>query len=236
MLQLPSFINYGKLRASYGVVGNAPPVYEANIVYNITPLPTTNGSVNAGNASGSLYGNNAIRPERKYEFEFGLETRLLHNRVGVDFTYYNNRIKDQILKLDLPTSTGANKILTNVGELRGHGFEIGLNASVLKGALKWNAMLSSSFTTTKVYKLIKGVNKLVISDMEGSSIRVIAEQGEAIGNVYVYPRKIDSDGNFIINKDGLYVIDKTRYVKAGNLLPVATGGITLSRVTTCIFG
>ncbi|HEY8935562.1 MAG TPA: SusC/RagA family TonB-linked outer membrane protein [Cyclobacteriaceae bacterium] len=225
-LQMPSFLNYGKLRASYGVVGNAPPVYESNIIYSVTQLSTSKGVVNAGSTSGSLYGNNSIKPERKYEFEFGLETRMFHNRVGVDFTYYINHIKDQILKLDLPTSTGADKILTNVGELHGHGFELGLNASVLNAGVKWNTVVSSALATTKVYRLMKGVNQLVFNSMEGNAIRVIAEKGESIGNIYVYPRKTDSNGNFIINSDGLYTIDKTRYVKSGNLLPRVTGGIS----------
>jgi iron complex outermembrane receptor protein len=223
-LQMPSFLNYGKLRASYGVVGNAPPVYESNIIYNTTQISTTNGIISTGSSNGSLYGNSSIKPERKYEFEFGLETRMLHNRVGVDFTYYINHIKDQILKLDLPASTGADKILTNVGELRGHGFEAGVNVIVLKGAVKWNTILSSAFATTKVYRLMKGVNQLVFEDMEGSSIRVVAEKGESIGNIYVYPRKTDDNGNFIINSDGLYTMDKTRYIKSGNVLPRATGG------------
>jgi iron complex outermembrane recepter protein len=224
VIQLPTFFNYGKLRASYGVVGNAPPVYESNILYNVTQLQTINGSVTAGNPSGSLYGNKAIRPERKYEFEFGAETRMLNNRLGIDFTYYQNKIKDQILKLDLPTSTGSGKVLTNVGELRGHGFEVGLNTIVINRKFKWNANLNAAFMATKVYKLMKGVDQLVFRDMEGSSIRVVAEKDQSIGNIYVYPRKTDGYGNFIINSDGLYVMDKTRYVKAGNVLPVATGG------------
>jgi iron complex outermembrane recepter protein len=223
-IKMPAFINYGKLRASYGVVGNAPPVYESNILYNLTQLPTINGSVTTGNPSGSLYGNSAIKPERKYEFEFGIETRMLNNRLGIDFTYYQNKIKDQILKLDLPTSTGSGKVLTNVGELRGHGFEVGLNTTVINRKLKWNSNINAAFMATKVYTLMKGVDQLVFRDMEGSSIRVVAEKGQSIGNIYVYPRKTDSYGNFIINSDGLYVMDKTRYVKAGNILPVATGG------------
>ncbi len=228
--QLPSFFNYGKFRASYGVVGNAPTVYEANILYASTTLPTINGSVISGSSSGSLYGNNDIGPERKYEIELGLEARMLKNRLGVDFTYYNNRIKDQILKLDLPTSTGAGKVLTNVGELKGYGFEVGLNASILTGKLKWNAIANIAFSTTKVHELMSGVDQLVFRELEGGSIRVIAEKGQSIGNVYVYPRKTDSDGNFIINTDGLYIMDKTKYVKVGNLLPKATGGVSNSLI------
>lgn len=222
--ELPRFINYGKLRASYGVVGNAPPVYEANILYNTSTLPTLNGSVTSGSSNGNLYGNDGIRPERKYEGELGLEVRMANNRLGADFTYYSNRIKDQILKLDLPSSTGASKVLTNVGELQGHGIEIGLNGNVLTGPLKWNASLNAAFADTKVHELMPGVDQLIFREMEGSSIRVVAEKNESIGNIYVHPRKTDAQGNHIISSEGLYVFDKTKYVNVGNLLPKATGG------------
>jgi iron complex outermembrane receptor protein len=208
------------------VVGNSPPVYEANIQYDVKTLPTINGTVSSGSPVGSLFGNNTIRPERKYEVEFGVEIRMIQNRLGLDLTYYNNRVKDQILRLDVPATTGAGRILTNVGELRGHGYEAGLSATILRGKFKWNSGLNAAYSTTKVHDLMSGVDQLVFRDMEGSSIRVVAEKGEDIGNIYVYPRKTDSEGNYVINSDGLYIIDKSRYVKAGNILPKVTGGFS----------
>lgn len=225
MITLPSFFDFGKLRASYGVVGNSPPVYEANVRYDSREIPSVNGNVNAGSPNGALYGNHAIKPERKYEVELGLDLKMFRGKVGVDLTWYNNRIKDQILRLDLPTSTGARKILTNVGELRGHGYEAGISAALLRGPLSWKTSINAAYATTKVQELLPGVNQLVFRDLEGSSILVVAEKGEDIGNIYVYPRKKDENGNLIINQDGLYIIDKSRYVKAGNVLPKITGGI-----------
>ncbi len=223
-IRLPQFISYAKLRASYGIVGNAPPVYEANILYDLASLQTRNGSVVAATAQGNLYGNNSIKPENKYESEFGLETKLWGNKIGIDLTYYASRIKNQILKLDLPTSTGASKILTNIGELRNNGWEMGLNASLDSKLFGWSSVLNVAVNTSKVHSLGSGISKLVFRDLEGSSIQVVAEPGQSIGNIYVYPRKTNDAGEFIINDKGAYIIDKTRYVKAGNMLPKATGG------------
>jgi iron complex outermembrane recepter protein len=230
VISLPSFFDYGKLRAAYGVVGNSPPVYEANIRYDQKQIPTVNGNTNAGSPSGNLFGNNSIMPERKYELEIGMDLRMLKSRIGLDLTYYRNRVKDQILRLDLPSSTGAGKILTNVGELEGYGYEAGLNALLVNGTLKWNAAVNVAYSTTKVRELMPGVDQLVFREMEGNAIQVVAEKGQPIGNIYVYPRKTDESGNFVINGDGLYIIDKTRHVKAGNVLPKVTGGLATSFV------
>lgn len=222
--KLPSFLDYGKLRVSDGVVGNAPPAYESNVVYNLSNLQTSSGSTISATSNGSLYGNNAIRPERKHETEIGLEVRMFGSKLGIDLTYYVNRTYDQILKLDVPGSAGADRVLTNVGTLGGHGWELGINATPFSKKLIWNTGINVAFNTTKLFKLSPGVDQLVIRELEGSSIRVVAEKGQPIGNIYVYPRMTDAMGNLVISDKGLYEIDHSRYVKAGNLLPNFTGG------------
>ncbi|HKZ37550.1 MAG TPA: SusC/RagA family TonB-linked outer membrane protein [Chryseolinea sp.] len=222
--KMPAFLNYGKLRASYGVVGNAPPAYESNILYNLTNLQTTTGSVISAEANGSLFGNNSIRPERKHEMEFGLDARIFHNKIGVDFSYYRSRTFNQILKLDIPSSTGSDRLLANVGTLESHGWELGLNATPFAKGITWNTGVSAAMNTTTLQSLSSGVDRLILRDFEGNSIHVVAERGQPVGNIYVYPRMTDDAGNFIINDAGLYVIDHSKYVKAGNLLPKFTGG------------
>ncbi|MBA4053074.1 MAG: SusC/RagA family TonB-linked outer membrane protein [Marivirga sp.] len=222
--EMPAFINFGKVRASYGIVGNAPPPYEANILYNLNNLQTTSGTVISATTNGNLFGNNNIRPERKHEMEFALDTRMFHHKLGIDLTYYRSRTIDQILKLDLPGSTGSDRMLTNVGTLGGHGWELGLSTTPLAKPFLWNAGINVALNTTKLHSLLPGVDQLVFRDMEGGSIRVVAEKGQPIGNIYAYPRMTDSNGNHVINNDGLYVMDHSRYVKVGNMLPKFTGG------------
>src|SRR5437868_15382609 len=101
---------------------------------------------------------------------------MFHHKLGVDITYYQNTTYDQILKLDLPTSAGADRILTNVGTLGGYGWEVGINASPLSKKIIWNTGLNFAFNTTKLYDLSPGVDKLVLRELEGSSIRVVAEK------------------------------------------------------------
>jgi iron complex outermembrane recepter protein len=111
---LPAFISYGKVRASYGLVGNAPPAYASGVAYTQSILATVNGPVTSLSTQINA-GNNEIRPENKYEMEFGMETKLFGNRIGMDITYYNSRTIDQILQLTVPASSCAISKLLNAG-------------------------------------------------------------------------------------------------------------------------
>ncbi|WP_224996299.1 SusC/RagA family TonB-linked outer membrane protein [Cesiribacter sp. SM1] len=222
---LPSFFSFGKVRASYGIVGNAPPYYQANISYSQTPLQTVNGPVPSLSAKSS-YGNEDLRSENKYEMEFGLDARLFNNRLGFDLAYYNSRVEDQILELALPSTTGASSILSNIGEIRSEGWELALNATPVSRQVIWDTRLNFAINRSRVHSLYDGLDQIIFYDAEQSAVRVVAEVGEPLGNIYVFPRATDESGNYIIGENGLYVIDKTRYEKAGNILPKITGGIS----------
>lgn len=221
--QMPNFMNYGKIRASYGIVGNAPPLYVANTTYSQTILQTAYGAVPALRASSS-YGNDNIKPEQKFENEFGLETKFFKNKLGFDVTYYNSRIKDQILQTSIPTSTGASSVLANVGELRSFGWEASIYATPIKTRdFTWNTRINAAINRTKVEKLAKGIPQLVAYDADQSAIKIVADEGDYLGNIYTHVRATDSKGNFIISEDGLYTLTSD-YKKVGNVMPKLVGG------------
>lgn len=122
--RMPAWWNHGKLRLSYGVVGNAPETYAANIIYE-------QGSDNGftWNYVPSSWGNANIRPEKKYEYEIGFESKFLNNRLGFDVSYYNNRVKDQILSTPQPSTSGVKYVLMNVGEVANEGWDISVSAT-----------------------------------------------------------------------------------------------------------
>jgi iron complex outermembrane recepter protein len=225
-VELPAVLSYGKLRASYGVVGTSPPPYVANILYTPSTLPVTGGSVPSLTAQ-SAYGNNEIKPENKYESEFGLEVKLLENKIGFDIAYYNSRIVDQILPTTIPYSTGAASILSNIGELRSNGIEIAFNATpVSTGDLKWDTRFTFATSKTKAHKLANGSERLIMNKLDQDAVLIVADQGKTLGDIYVHPRLTDANGNYVIDADGYYTMDTdvNNYVKVGNILPKAIGG------------
>ncbi|GGI27503.1 SusC/RagA family TonB-linked outer membrane protein [Pedobacter mendelii] len=223
---LPEFLSYGKLRASYGVVANASLPYESNVSYGQNSLQTNNGSVPQLVLPGA-YGNENLQPEKKYEQEYGLETRFLNGRFGIDLSYYTNRIKNQILRLQISPSNGSGSQIVNVGEIGSKGWELSLNAKpVVSTNFNWQTTLNFSQNKTTVYSLAPGIPELIFYNAEDNAIRITAKPGEDLGNIYVYPTKTNAAGQKIVNDDGFYVIDKSQYVKAGNVTPSITGGLS----------
>ncbi|PWG80261.1 SusC/RagA family TonB-linked outer membrane protein [Pararcticibacter amylolyticus] len=223
--KLPDFMSYGKLRASYGIVGNAPPMYRANILYNQISLQSVNGSVPSLTLP-SKWGNNQLEPEKKYEMEFGLESKFMNDRIGVDLSVYNSRVKKVIMDLNTAPTIGATSQIVNAGEIRSSGIEIALNATPVSGKFRWDTRFNYAFNKSKVESLAPGIERLSFYDADQSAIRIFAEPGQEIGNIYVYPLKADASGTPVINSLGYYTIDKTQYKKAGNIMPKAVGGFS----------
>src|SRR5690606_39022696 len=212
-----------KVRASYAGVSNPPIPYEATIAYTQRVLAQSDNSVPELSAK-SEYGNESIKPERKYETEVGLETRYFQNKLGIDVTYYTNSIKDQILNLALPRSTGAVARLTNVGELSNKGIEIGVNATPYDdGNFRWVTRFNFSKNKTKVVKLAEGLEEIIGKDLDAGAALIKAEEGKELGNIYTHPILTDDQGNKVVGEDGLYVLS-SEYVKSGNIMPKGSGG------------
>ncbi|WP_207423120.1 SusC/RagA family TonB-linked outer membrane protein [Desertivirga brevis] len=225
--KLPKFISFGKLRASYGVVGNGPPMYEANVAYSQQSLQTANGSVPAQTISGT-YGNRTLEPEKKYEAEFGVESRFLNNRVGFDISYYDNQIKNQILSLTTSPTVGAPGQIVNIGKVGSKGLELSLFGTPVSGALKWNTRLNFSMNRTRLLDIDGESKQLKHREFEQGSILFASNVGSVLGDIMVHRKATDENGNYYINNNGFYVYDRSALVKVGNIMPKATGGLVNS--------
>ncbi len=97
---------------------------------NIDHLTFPLGGVNSYTLSNRL-GNENLKPELTREFEVGAELRMLDNRVGVDFSFYNKFTKDLIEVLPRDPSSGFSEMVSNLGDVRNKGFELSLNLTPL---------------------------------------------------------------------------------------------------------
>ncbi len=132
-------LSFGKLRAAYGETGKEPPVYGAITALSSTSTFGPGGYGDAlitklggqgGLVTGGTLGNNALRPERSREAEYGLDLGFLDQRADFSFTYYDKRTSDVILAA-LPVNasqTGAFQTVQNGAKLTNQGIEISFNA------------------------------------------------------------------------------------------------------------
>lgn len=226
--KLHSWLHAGRLRLSYGVVGNAPPAYAAALTYVQNTLPTVNGPV-ASQAVTPNIGNPAIRPENKYEWEAGLDLQWFKGRLGLDINWYRNRIPNQIVQLTVPASSGAFSQLINAGELRSEGWEIALQAVPYRNKQSsWQIQLNAARNRTYVSELGRNVNEVVYFTGEQQAVKIVALHGRDVGEILVYPQLRDASGQPIVGANGLYVIDKSKYERAGNIMPRWIGGLSQS--------
>lgn len=218
--RMPAWWNHGKLRLSYGVVGNAPETYAANIIYE-------QGSDNGftWNYVPYSWGNANIRPEKKYEYEIGFESKFLNNRLGFDVSYYNNRVKDQILSTPQPSTSGVKYVLMNVGEVANEGWDISVSATpVLTKNFRWDLTANYGIYRNKVVKLADGVPYLEISNIGGGGAKIQAVEGRPMGDIYVQVPQMNENGEYLVSDKGLYM-NQTELQRVGNINPDGVGGL-----------
>ena len=167
-----NWVNFLKLRADYGEVGNdsGSGLYGYMALYN----PTIN------DRKGAFY--NAQLPNEDLKWETGqswgvaLEGRLF-NKLNFNIEYFDKRNKDLIFDVYNPLSAGATSttvaesvITKNLGTISNHGIEISADMDVLK-TKDWKVNVGASFTMerNKITKLpeqnkggiIDGTKKIV---------------------------------------------------------------------------
>ena len=216
----PVWWDYGKIRASYGIVGNAPEVYKANVLYNQAAV----GSY-LYNTIGNSLGNLTLKPEKKHEFEIGFESKFFKNRLGFEISYYNNTVEDQILPISLAKTAGGSSIMLNVGELKNHGLEFAIYGTPIQ-TKDWQLDLRANiaFNKNKVTKLMDGLDNILHTSQDNAAY-LYSYVDEPMGDWYVYEWQRDDNGRLIVDDAGL-PLRNSELTKVGNAMPKGVGGFS----------
>ncbi len=181
--------DFGKIRVAYGSTGNDAdpysvydryvPAFSAHPGYpNFDDLTFPLNGTNSYMASNQL-GNPNLEPEITKEFEVGFETRMLDNRIGVEFSYYNRLTEGLIEQLDLDPSSGYTYIIGNLGDVRNSGIELSMDfVPVRTDDFRWDINWNYAKNTNKVEKL--DVSEIQISGF-GGGMGIYAVEGMAMG-------------------------------------------------------
>ncbi|WP_420386887.1 SusC/RagA family TonB-linked outer membrane protein [Roseivirga sp.] len=219
-LNLPDYINFLKLRASYAQVGNDTNPYQTAGVFNAqTPYqsePTFSEQSTIPNAN--------LLPEKTSSVEFGAEASLFNRRVNVDVTYYNALTSNQIISLPVSITSGYTERVVNGGEVRSKGLEAIIQVEWLRDAeLSWSSTFNFSKNVTTVESLPDEVDRLTLAysriyDNVNQTVFFQVEEGGRIGDMYGTGYLRNEEGRFIIGSNGLYIPDNT-LKKIGNYNP-----------------
>lgn len=125
LLKQSNWMPYGKVRLSWAQVGSDTDPYQLGLVY--TKSKYTYPSYTIGYINNSTMPNKNLKPTKTNSFEVGFEMKFLQNRIGLDFTYYTQNSKNQIMGMASSWTSGYNYRLINAGEIENKGIEIALN-------------------------------------------------------------------------------------------------------------
>ncbi len=218
---LPEFINYGKIRANYAVVGTEVSANELNPGYII---------------SGSSYGNlplmyppNTIvdpnvHPATSNAYEFGLDTKMFDNRLGFTITYFNEHRTNEIIRTEIPYSTGARYLMTNAGDVQRTGIEMEITGTPVKtDDFEWDIAFNFSNPYVKVLELASGQDSQLLARSSFGVVSVVNVPGQEYGQLQgTAIKKIDGQ-NVVDPTTGLYVQEQN--YNFGSVLPDFNGGI-----------
>ena len=223
LLNLPSWVDYGKFRVSYGEVGNAPALYKAPLSYS-----QSSASGYVYNQLGMSAGNDAIRPERTKEWELGLEGKFLNNRAGIEVSWYNKKIVDQILQTTVPASSGVTSMLMNIGILQNRGFEVAAYGTPIE-TRDWRFSISGNiaWNKNKVLQLAEGVDRLEHARWDNGAAYLYSYPGETMGDIYAYAPVTNENGEYVVDGDGFYKVT-SEPVKVGNAMADLVGGFAFT--------
>ncbi len=191
------FMDYFKLRASWGQVGNQN---IGNYMY-LAPMTFSNHYYNFGTALGSdadvwgavptRLGNDEITWETSEQFDLGFDARFLSQRLNVNFDFYIKTTKDWLVQPPVLATVGTGAPYINGGDVKNTGVELALSWNDRIGKdFSYHVNVNGAYNKNKVGNIpnedgiIHGASGSVLYDNSGEFYR--ASNGEPIGYFWGY--------------------------------------------------
>lgn len=168
-----SWLNYGKLRFSYGVNGNrdigrysALANLNSGKYLEVNPDGTTNLVT-------QLYVTQMANPDLKWEqtasYNVGLDFSMLNNVLSGSIDVYKGQTTNLLVLRSLPDVVGFANVQTNLGEIENKGLEINLNSTNIdRRNFRWNTSFNFSLNRNKIVHLYG--NMIPVTDADGHVI------------------------------------------------------------------
>ena len=165
---LTKVVSFLKLRASYGLVGNAN-LNGNRFMYTADPFAINNNGVSTRNGYGYIFGvnnttvwkgayelarhNADITWEHAYKQDYGFDINFLKDKLRGNFDYYyEHRTDIMMIDNNVPTIIGFKMPYTNDGEVNSWGWE---------ASLKWQDKIGKNFRYWAGVNLSYNQNELI---------------------------------------------------------------------------
>jgi TonB-linked SusC/RagA family outer membrane protein len=212
-VNLPEVVSFLKFRGSYANVKdgltsstidnrvgtysgenyNSPydgPSYQNNTVYS------TGFFYN--NQTGATYGNELsnpnLNPSETSQTEFGMDLRLLKNRIGIDVAYFISNDGPSIFSLPISSTSGYTSALVNGIKTQKKGYEISVTGTPIQTAdFSWDVLANYSTFNETLTEIYPGI----------SNLNVFLKVGDRTDKLYGSAFLRTPDGKMINNSSGI---------------------------------
>lgn len=239
-----SWLDYLKLRMTYGVNGNVDQSSTTYFVARYRTLSYDPTNTQYLNYTDDNLPNPKLRWEKTSTFNIGVDFRVLNNLLSGSLEYYNRVGDDLLVRKYLDPTLGAQQRVINNGKMRNSGVELSLTGNIIrKGDWNLTANLNVAYNKNKLLRVEHSPTDIASSFItaptnffiEGTSYNTLwAYRLDRVENGY--PVIKDAEGNDMITFDaqGTPTINtQTMYgtealVNCGTLTPKYNGSLSLN--------
>lgn len=174
-----------KLRASYGVTGNAGlSAYATQSTVATYPMGFGDNVATAYQFNGTV-GNLDLGWEMSKTLDIGTDISLYRDRITATIDWYNTNTTGILYTRTLPQSTGQTSVSQNVGTSVNRGIELALNTrNIQTKNFQWNSTLTFTSNKEKLTSVINGNNIIASTSSETNSLLV----GYPIASFYTFKK------------------------------------------------
>ncbi len=186
-------ISNAKLRTSWGRTGNnqvsnfaAHPSMNYNNPDPSYPINNSPGYMfNGSDVNGLIYsslGNSDLKWETTEQMDMGIELGFFKQRITFEADVYRKNTYDLLLNAQLSPSTGYNRGIKNIGEVRNEGLELTFTATPIQTKnFTWNSSFNIAFNNNKILSLTENQLTLTTSQSWGDDWKNIPGYVAKIG-------------------------------------------------------
>ena len=205
------YVDFLKLRASFGQVGNNKVLNGTDDNYYASQALY---ALDKNASSAALFVQQLSAKDVKWEttqtVDIAIESRLF-SRLNLNVGYFDKTSKDLLFQVKLPGSVGAAigndeenlTQLKNIGRVKNSGWELSADIDILQNDIKWNVGADATFIKNKIKKLPNG------EDIANGSLRRYSE-GHSMFEFYTY----HFEGVDQLTGKSLYEIDDDKIATA----------------------
>ncbi|MDR7129476.1 TonB-linked SusC/RagA family outer membrane protein [Algoriphagus sp. 4150] len=228
LLGSQNILSFGKLRAGYAEVGGEldpyqlDPAYTLRIPYNGNPSMTYPNELIDPN----------LRPSTTSAIEAGIELAFLNGRIRTDFSYFYYDNSNDIIRTEVPSTTGINAFTINAGKTYTKGWDATIGGTPIKTAsFNWDINFNFARSRNFIEEIYPGIDALqLVNGFLGDrvaggwgSISARAKVGEEWGTIIGAKYERDEAGRIVVGSDGIPLQVQNQVL--GTVLPDYTGGI-----------